>query len=266
MTREVTVITPENVTITYEMAGLGSRAAAQIVDLLLQFLVLLGLYAILFFLVMGPMRTAPGSAFAQFFADFAVAIGLIFTFILFVGYFIYFEGLKNGQTPGKRSLGLRVVKEEGAPIDLSAAMVRNLVRIVEISLGFYFLSIVSVLLSPMYKRLGDYAAGTIVVKERSPTIEIPKARPVPQRQHSPTRTEAVAAHNVDLLTREEIEAVRRFVERRSQLNPGVQEAVARQIAQPIMARLGMSETAGEFSYADFLEAMFDRNVQERGLL
>ena len=266
MTREITVVTPENVTITYEMAGLGSRAVAHLVDLILQGLALLVLSLAAALALAAFRRRAPNSAIIAFISDFAAAFIIILFFATLIGYFIYFEGTRNGQTLGKRWMGLRVVREEGAPVDFSSAVVRNLVRIFEMALFFYVISIFCILFSSKYKRLGDYAAGTIVVKERSPTAAVPKFRPSLARPQSPTTAEAALVRDVDLLTKEQLEAVRRFVERRGQLQEKVQEDVARQIALPIMSRLGISPPSEKFSYANFLEEVYRRSVEERGVL
>ena len=85
--------------------------------------------------------------------------------MLFFGYFIIFEALWNGQTPGKKALGIRVVRDGGYAIDFGASLVRNLIRVGELLIGTYTLSAVAMLLSPENKRLGDIAAGTIVVRD-----------------------------------------------------------------------------------------------------
>jgi uncharacterized RDD family membrane protein YckC len=264
LTREITIVTPENVTITYELAGLGSRAIACLIDTLLQAAALIVLFAVLAFILFRLMALAPGSAFLRAISDFAVGIVIIAGFLTLAGYFIYFEATRNGQTPGKRWLGLRVVREEGAPIDFSSAVVRNLIRLIELALGSYLISIISILVSAKYKRIGDYAAGTIVVKERSPTMAAPEARPVPRMV--PHKAEAAFVRDVDLLTQDEVAAIRRFAERRWELNARVQEDLARQIAEPIMARLGIARPPAPFSWANFLEEVYKRCMEERGAL
>ena len=261
MSREVTVVTPENVTLSYELAGLGSRASAQLLDLSLQGAALSALFLISGYILSRLASTAPQSALLRAISDFAAAIAIIVIFATLLGYFIYFEATRSGQTPGKRWLGLRVVREEGAPIDFSAAAIRNLIRVIEMVLGFYLISIVFILFSPKYKRVGDYAAGTMVVKERRPSTSVPQARPV--HQSRPASIEAGLVGDVGRLTKDEIAAVRRFVERRWQLAQPVQEDVARQMAEPIMERLGIVPPPGPFSYANFLEAIYIRSVEER---
>src|SRR5262249_27665779 len=103
-----------------------------------------------------------------------VVAGMIFSsFLIFFGYFIFFETIWSGQTPGKRWLKLRVIQEDGRPINFFAALTRNLIRFADMFiLPFYSVGIVSVFASERAKRLGDYVANTVVVKERA--AEAPK--------------------------------------------------------------------------------------------
>ncbi len=94
-----------------------------------------------------------------------MAIVISIVFIVFFGYFIVFEALWRGQTPGKRALHIRVVRDGGYPLDFGSSLIRNLVRVGEAALGFYAISAVSALASSENKRLGDFAAGTIVVRD-----------------------------------------------------------------------------------------------------
>ncbi len=92
-------------------------------------------------------------------------------FLIFAGYFILFEWLWNGQTPGKRLLKLRVIREDGRPITLWEAMARNLLRIFDAIPGFvlpvYSIGLISIFLSRRDQRIGDMFAGTVVVRERT---------------------------------------------------------------------------------------------------
>jgi uncharacterized RDD family membrane protein YckC len=199
----------------------------------------------------------------SFVMDVSMAIGIIAFFLVTVGYFIFYEALRNGQTPGKRIMGVRVVRDEGTPIDFSSAVIRNLIRLIEV-MALPVIGVVAVLASSDYKRLGDYAAGTMVVKERVQTAAVPQARPI--RLNPEAAPEAEQVRDVDLLTRDELAAVRRFVERRRELDAQVQEIVAKQIAEPIMVRLGIQKPTGDFSYGNFLEETLRRCLQDRGVL
>src|SRR5204862_7288871 len=94
------------------------------------------------------------------------AIGMLLSFMLFFGYFLFFETRWNGQTPGKKVTGARVMKDGGFPIDLRAAVVRNIVRLLDLMPGPYAIGVAAAFFSAEYKRVGDYAAGTVVIRER----------------------------------------------------------------------------------------------------
>ncbi len=180
--RDLDVRTAEAVAVRFELAGLGSRFLALAADLALQLLVVLAIVVVMivYGVIAVDRSVAPGGSVpaAKFGGALFIALTTIASFVLFFGYFIIFELVWNGQSPGKRLLGLRVIRDGGFPVDAGASVIRNLVRIVEASLGFYVISAVVTLLSPENKRLGDFAAGTIVVRDNAaaiPTLAIPRA-------------------------------------------------------------------------------------------
>jgi uncharacterized RDD family membrane protein YckC len=166
--RNLEIRTGEAVAIRYELAGLGSRFLAVMVDLLAQVTLALALIFALAFVGPRLVRFLPSAGLNLAAWGFALAVLLVF--LIFFGWFMIFETWWSGRTPGKRALGLRVVRDGGFPIDAGAAIIRNLVRIVEFGLGFYALSAISALLSAENKRLGDFAAGTVVVRDRAETV------------------------------------------------------------------------------------------------
>jgi len=167
MLRSVDVRTGEAVEIRYELAGLGSRFLALVVDMLAQFAIAIALLLAFGF-------AAPTLARVPLIGEnvtaWLIALGVVLFFTIFFGWFIVFEAWWSGRTPGKRALGLRVVRDGGFPLDAGAAIIRNLVRIAEFALGFYTISAISALVSKENKRLGDFAAGTLVVRDRADAI------------------------------------------------------------------------------------------------
>jgi len=167
MHEKVAIRTGESVALEFELAGLGSRFLALCIDVLIQGAILTALIIIysLFLATIGAaearLRLPPAIASAL-----PIALVSILIFVITIGYFIIFEVWWDGRSPGKRALGLRVIRDAGFPIDWGSSVIRNLVRIIEATLGFYLLSTISVLLSKENKRLGDIAAGTIVIRER----------------------------------------------------------------------------------------------------
>ncbi|ULT54695.1 RDD family protein [Neobacillus drentensis] len=156
--------TPEYVAIQFQIAGLGSRAAAFIIDQLLLMLVNILIVVALFF-VMDGFEQLP---FFLTSSSFPIAVVVIGFFILNWGYFFFFEFFSGGRTLGKKIVGIRVIQENGHSITLLSSFIRNLVRLIDSLPTAYFLGIVMIFFHSKHKRLGDLAAGTIVVHERKP--------------------------------------------------------------------------------------------------
>jgi len=218
--RSVEVRTGEAVAIRYELAGLGSRFLAVVVDGIAQVLILIGVLL---------ADSAWDATFRRMLpANLSAWTGALLVFVVFVvliGWFIVFEIWWSGRTPGKRALGLRVVRDGGFPLDAGAAVIRNLVRLAELALGFYAISAISALISKENKRLGDYAAGTIVVRDRvvAPVdLEAYLARPA--------RTETGLREADRVL-------IERFLARRETLEPLARYDLARRIAQRVRPTL-----------------------------
>jgi uncharacterized RDD family membrane protein YckC len=228
--RTLEVRTGESISIHYELAGLGSRFLAVGVDLAIQLGFTLAVLLV-FFAAAKPLGRAAASISAKLTKSseaIVLGAGVLALFLVYFGYFIIFELWWSGRTPGKRALGIRVVRDAGFPIDIGAAVVRNMVRVVEFSLGFYALSAVSAVLSRQNKRLGDFAAGTIVVRERaeaSADIAAYLARETPAD---------------DGLSAQERGLVERYVARRAQLEPRARNLLAARIAQRIRPHLRAS--------------------------
>ncbi len=160
-TRRETVETPEHVSITYDLADLGSRFAALVLDGIIVFITL----AVLFIGI--PLLASRLGLAAGWPAGWVLGAILIAAFVLIWGYFAYFEGLRDGQTPGKRLLRIRVVHDGGFPLTVRGALIRNLLRVIDIQpLPSCIVGGTFMMLHPRTKRVGDLAAGTIVVRER----------------------------------------------------------------------------------------------------
>jgi uncharacterized membrane protein SpoIIM required for sporulation/uncharacterized RDD family membrane protein YckC len=162
--RHVDVETPEHVSLRYELAGPGSRFAAFLQDAAIIVGLLLALFVTLFILaLLGVARFGlPAGALPTL-----AAVLLIGGFAITWGYFVWFEAFREGQTPGKRRFSLRVVQEGGFPVTLQAAAIRNLIRIVDLQpFPSCLIGGALIALHPRAQRLGDMAAGTLVVREQ----------------------------------------------------------------------------------------------------
>ncbi|MCY7379180.1 MAG: stage II sporulation protein M [Gemmatimonadaceae bacterium] len=156
----VDVETPELVVISYSIAGVGSRVLAALTDLAICFGTLL--VVLVAVAVLDP-SDGPTDGLS---ASWAMAFLILVQFAILWGYYVLFEGLMDGQTPGKRIHRLRVVREGGFSVTFAVSAVRNLVRIVDMQPVFFYLAgLGSILLTRRGQRLGDIVAGTLVVRE-----------------------------------------------------------------------------------------------------
>jgi uncharacterized membrane protein SpoIIM required for sporulation/uncharacterized RDD family membrane protein YckC len=168
--QQVDIETPEQVVVSYTIAGVGARAAAALIDYAIIWALIIGFWALLIMLANaiapGPDTTAETSA-AQSSGAWAVSLVILISFAIQWGYYVLFEALWDGQTLGKRRLGIRVVQDGGYSVSFAASAVRNIARVVDMQpVFFYSVGIVSAAISKSGKRLGDMMAGTIVVRER----------------------------------------------------------------------------------------------------
>jgi uncharacterized RDD family membrane protein YckC len=263
MSRTVTVTTPENVGVTYRVAGFASRFVATLIDLIIQVLLLT--------LAGGAINLFAGAGLGL--GSIATAVGFIAIFLILFVYAIFFEMLWGGRTPGKRLMGLRVIKDGGYPIDLVSSAIRNVLRFIDF--GILPISpplilcglpgLVAIFFSPTYKRIGDYAAGTLVIVEAG-------ASPFDDRQAAPAPTASVATflpliRNLDRITQEDYRMVRRFTARRHQLDLNVQAALAERLARPLLDRLELPvQIHYQLQFADLLEAIERRYSEDRGTI
>lgn len=239
MSRTFEVLTPEQVAIRYELAGFGSRAVAAIIDSLLQ---LAAIVAILFvFLLISQIKLTDSHVMVNRIGkSVAIGVALLIFFILSWGYYIAFEFLWNGATPGKRLLGLRVIKDGGHPVDFRAVVIRNLVRAVDILPGMlpiaplYGFAFIAVLTHAQYKRLGDMAAGTLVVRQGHDE-ELEQGFSFGETEVF-RLLDATVLSQLAQVTRDEAHVVQRFLARREQLPPALRAEFARRLAAPLMEK------------------------------
>ena len=167
------VDTPENVVLGYEIVGPGHRFIAALIDSTLIAAVFAALIMLLV-AVMGAIGEGGEASFIEGGSDSPAgwmigavyAVFAILSFGILWGYYLFFEWLWRGQTPGKRYAGIRVVAADGQPIGFNESLIRNLVRIVDYLPGAYMLGLITMLIDGRSRRLGDMAAGTIVIRER----------------------------------------------------------------------------------------------------
>ncbi|WP_352419000.1 RDD family protein [Proteiniborus sp.] len=154
--KTIKITTPENIEVEYTLAALGSRTAAAGIDSLIQ-LALMGIIILTIFLI----GLTPAELYDKY-KSWAVAISLLLIFIINYGYFIIFEMIMNGKTPGKKVFGLRTIRANGQPIAFKHSIIRNLFRVI---VDIYGVGVILIFFTDYHKRLGDYLASTLVVVE-----------------------------------------------------------------------------------------------------
>jgi uncharacterized RDD family membrane protein YckC len=201
--------------------ALSSRFTSALLDYLIQLLIL-GALALVLGLGVGLNPSSGG---------YAVAIWSVLAFLLFVGYDVAFEVLASGRTPGKRRVGLRVVLENGGPVTFPASAVRNVLRPIDLLPGTYLVGIASILVSSRNQRLGDHAAGTLVVRER-------KALPPEVPIRSYRRDVSAPAWDTSGVSADEIAAVRSFLARKGSLTTNARRQLASELAARLRPKVG----------------------------
>ncbi len=224
--RQHGIETPEHVAVYLELAGVGSRGAAVFVDLTVLFAGLLLLATLI-----GLLGGAGGAAGAiGGVRSWAMALTMLLISFLVLGYFTLFEALNGGRTPGKQVVGIRVVMDTGRPLTATAAVVRNLTRLADcfFPLAPALPALVMIALHPSNKRLGDIAAGTVVVRDRPTDWGL--GAPGPEAD------EALEAGPPELADAE-FHLLDRFLSRLDTLDAGVQARMTQELARRLEARV-----------------------------
>jgi len=229
--------TPEYVAIQFKIAGLGSRAAAFIIDQILLMLVNVITIVVLFFVMDGMESTT----FFLVESTFPIAVVVIGLFVLNWGYFFFFEFFSGGRTLGKKVVGIRVIQENGHSITLLSSFIRNLVRLIDSLPTAYFLGIIMVFFHPKHKRLGDLVAGTIVVHERKAKKKkklTPIEKEINQRGLSQNDLE-LDEWTLKSLTAKDWKLVSTYANRFHQLPLDERNHLTKQIAELLLPKAGI---------------------------
>jgi len=256
-TEDILIIeTPERVPLHFALASIGNRFLACAIDHAIQavtiFLVGLGFYIM-------ASSTNIETAFAAA-PKWLLAVMIVVLFLIFTGYFAFFEWLWKGQTPGKRWMKLRVLREDGRPITFWESSVRNLLRCFDMW-PLYSIGLISVFATSRDQRIGDMVAGTVVVREReaeAPAFAQVFASPVsdPALRRSFKPVDFIA--DINILTEAEIQVVETFLRRRWDLSDTPRQWMAWRVSMPILYKIRPSYDLPSFTYEGFLEELLHR--------
>jgi len=226
------IATPEGVELALDLAGLGSRFTAGMIDLTIKTVIVVGVVA----------AAIPLSGLA---AKIALAV---LPLLVYVGYDVLFETFGSGRTPGKRATGLRVLRADGGPEDGVSSLIRNVLRLIDGLPLSYVPGIVSILATKKNQRLGDLAAGTIVVRERQggrrptergaePSFAAVAPVPAPELERQPVAAGVPSGYDLGGLTDSDASAVRAFLERRDRLETAARQDVAFRLAEALRPKV-----------------------------
>ncbi|APR85857.1 INTEGRAL MEMBRANE PROTEIN (Rhomboid family) [Minicystis rosea] len=216
--------TPEHVRFRYQVAGPAMRALAWLIDALARAAIafVIGIVAVIAGLSTDSIEQASS--------------GVVFVvmFLLEWWYYVFFETLWSGRTPGKRALSLRVVTEGGHPLTFVSSVLRNFLRAADFLPFLYAIGLVVMGRDRRFRRLGDLAAGTIVIAEERHTVAAPLRLDPP-----PTAAELGRIPQRVPLTGEELSAVELFLRRHGRLSPARENELAEMVAPVFARRLGV---------------------------
>jgi uncharacterized RDD family membrane protein YckC len=216
---DFTLQTAENVPLHYDIATAGSRSAAFLIDYVIILIVMSGI------IIIGQLSEALGDISSYIWAFLYLLVGTL----LWV-YFVISEMMFDGSSFGKKMLGIRVIKDDGSPIDLVDSLTRNFIRYVDLLPGTCLVGFLVMMFNDKSKRLGDFAAGTLVVRVRSVQLD--------KLYLEDTPYDAVVRNSpLSLITAEEYQLMRDYLTQRHRLPPYKSSTIASQLATRMAEKL-----------------------------
>jgi uncharacterized RDD family membrane protein YckC len=241
--------TPESVEIEFTLAGIGSRALALMIDYLILAFTLV-ILALIWSFTFQQVTDLGVSIFGSNFGLWLIAISLLSFFFIYTGYFVLLETLWQGQTPGKSIAKIRVVRDDGRPVGLQQSALRALLRPLDESL---FIGAFLIIFSNREKRLGDLAAGTIVIQAE--TVD---------KSSSLTISEAAKSFHIQLremadlspLLPDDFAIIREYLLRRSGMSTKAKIALSLKLTQQVQSIINLEIIPGNIASDIFLEAVY----------
>ena len=243
----VTLQTPESVELEFTLAGIGNRAFAVLIDYIVLFLTLT-----LFWIIWGILSIQIVNSFDNVnnIGLWLFAIALLINFFIYIGYFVFFEVIWQGQTPGKRYAKIRVIRDDGRRVSIQQATLRALLRPIDDTL---FIGAFLIILGSREKRLGDMVAGTLVVQEEYVVAAI--NFPISQ-QAQQLATELPQMANLSVLLPDDFAAIREYLQRRGEMTSKAKSELSLQIARQVRSIIDMKTLPDGLTADVFLEAVY----------
>lgn len=253
--KEYSLLSPEKLYLNLDLAGVGSRFAACFIDGIFQGLLMVVFVFGIFLLNITGIITLGIEDYSAWWLALMIAILLLILFAIFNGYFIFFETIWNGQTPGKRFIKIRVVQENGSSVTFLKVFIRNIIRIIDSLPSAYAIGIISVMISKKNQRLGDMAAGTIVIREN-----VEDAPAAINFQYIETTWSGVARLHIHKISESEFAVLKKYLLRRETLKPEETQAMDQKLSLFFIQKLELSpeDTGHPLEFLKQVAAMYQR--------
>lgn len=241
--------TPESVELEFTLAGIGNRALALVIDYNILAVILL-VFIISWTIISIQLTDFWSSIFKERTAYWLLAIAFLICFIIYAGYFVFFETLWQGQTPGKRFAKIRVIHDDGRPIGLQQAVLRSLLRPVD---EFLFLGAIFIMFGANEKRLGDFAAGTIVIQNQ---ISITDENFIVSEQAKLVSEQLLQTANLANMLPDDFAVIREYCVRRSTMSSQARVSVAQKLTNQLLPIIHLDKLPDNLNSEVFLEAVY----------
>lgn len=244
----ITLQTPESVELEFLLAGIGNRSLALLIDYIVW-----GSMLFVFTITVTIFNQLITGIFKQIFGSQASlwlsAIALMIFFLIYVGYFVFFEVIWQGQTPGKRYTKIRVIRDDGRRESIQQALLRALLRPVDdlLTIGFFL-----ILLGKQEKRLGDIVAGTLVIQEEylvAPSFQV-------SSQGEELVAELLQTANIAQLKPDDFALIRDYLQRRKNISPKAKAELSLNLARQTRTIIDLKKLPPGITSDVFLEAVY----------
>jgi uncharacterized RDD family membrane protein YckC len=240
MEERVHISTPDHVSLEFELAGPGSRFSAYVIDFIFSVLLIIAIIFVAYLtgglLALRSLARASGGSLS---VSWLWAVLILIIFLINWGYYVFFEGLRKGSTPGKRRMGIRVIRQDGLPIGWREAALRNLVRAADmLPPPSYILGGVVMHFDPLGRRLGDMVAGTYVVVEKFDLAAQGASGAAWARRIEQGRSRQALTLPRGTISAQQLGLIEQFLARARQLSGERRSQLAWQVTEPLLPLLG----------------------------
>jgi len=251
-----TLHTPESVELEFTLAGIGNRAYALLIDY-----IILGLIIVVFLLgslifnsVLLVTANLLGST--NRLELWLIAVQALIGFFIYVGYFVFYETVWSGQTPGKRYAKIRVIRDDGRPVRLQQSTLRALLRPFD---DLFFIGVFFIVFNQREKRLGDLVGGTLVIQEEQP---LPTAALEVSTSAQSLANKLLIEADISSLLPEDFAVIREYLQRRDGMIPNARNEVSKQLATQVKQVIGWEKMPTKVDANVFLEAVYHAYQQQ----